>query len=52
MAPEMDDGKRSSLYVTFVRGFPKGDNSIYPFGIPKTYGVSRISWILRVLILA
>ena len=41
----MDDGKRSSLYVTFARGFPKGDNSIYHFGVPQTCGVGGIEWI-------
>ena len=42
-----DDGKRSSLYVTFARGFPKGDNSTYPFGVPQTCGVGGIEWVTR-----
>ena len=42
-----DDGKRSSLDVTFARGFPKGDNSIYPFGVLQTYGVGGIERATR-----
>ena len=38
MAPKMDDGKRSSLYVTFARGFPKGITQLTPPGYAKPVG--------------
>ena len=34
----MDDGKRSSLNVTFVRGFPRGKTQLTPSGYPKPVG--------------
>ena len=33
-----DDGKRSSLNVTFVRGFPRGKTQLTPSGYPKPVG--------------
>ena len=37
-----DDGKRSSLDVTFARGFPKGDNSTYSFDALVFYFTGQI----------
>ena len=48
----MDDGERSSLYVTFARGFPKGDNSTYPSGVPQTCGVGGIEQVFGTSIFA
>ena len=33
-----DDGKRSSLNVTFVRGLPRGKPQLTPSGYPKPVG--------------
>ena len=39
----MDDGKRSSLYVTFARGFPRGITQLTPSGYPKPVGSAGLS---------
>ena len=41
----MDDGKRSSLNVTFVRGFPRGKTQLTPSGYPKPVGSA--GWVGR-----
>ena len=38
-----DDGKRSSLNVTFVRGFPRGKTQLTPSGYPKPVGSAGLS---------
>ena len=40
-----DDGKRSSLNVTFVRGFPRGKTQLTPSGYPKPVGSA--GWVPR-----
>ena len=38
-----DDGKRSSLDVTFAKGFPRGITQITPSGYPKPVGSAGFS---------
>ena len=39
----MDDGKRSSLYVTFARGFQRGITQFTPSGYSKPVGSAGLS---------